>query len=102
MRFRGMGEAKSVALIAALELGARRREAEALTRKRISSSYDAFYFMQPLMADLPHEEFWVLFLNRSNRVIKRECISRGGISGTVADIRLIFKMGIEVLASGII
>ncbi len=102
MKFNGIGEAKAISIIAALELGKRRKEEEPSKRQKITSSKDAFEIMHPLLQDLPHEEFWVLLLNRSNSIIDKIKISVGGISGTVADIRLISKPAIEKLASGII
>jgi len=102
VKFKGIGEAKAISIIAALELGRRRKESEAGKRERIITSTDAFNFFRPLMADLPHEEFWVVFLNRSNHIIKKELISRGGVSGTVVDSKIIFKAAIENLACSII
>lgn len=101
-RFRGIGTAKAVILAAAMELGRRRREEKGEEKKRVDSSEDVFELMQGKLADLPHEEFWVLFLNRANRLISRHLIGRGGISGTVADTRLIFKLAFEDLASSMI
>lgn len=100
--FKGMGEAKAITVMAALELGRRRKQADRLERDKVSSSKDVFEIMEPKLADLPHEEFWIILLNRSNKIIRKECISRGGITGTVADLRLIFKPAIESLATGII
>jgi len=102
MKFNGIGEAKAISIIAALELGKRRKEEEPSKRQKITSSKDAFEIMHPLLQDLPYEEFWILLLNRSNSVIDKIKISIGGISGTVADIRLISKPAIEKLASGVI
>jgi DNA repair protein RadC len=101
-KFKGIGEAKAISLIAALELGRRRKELSTTERLVIKSSNSAFVLMEEHLLDLPHEEFWVILLNRANAVIKKELISRGGISGTVADIRLILKTAIENLASSII
>lgn len=94
-QFKGIGEAKAITIIAATELG-RRRSAEtpeALTV--IKSSADVFAILQPLIGDLPHEEFWVLFLNNSNRVIHKTRLSQGGITQTVVDVRLLFKTALE-------
>jgi len=102
MKFKGIGEAKAISIIAALELGRRRKETETAERKKIGSSKDAYELMYGSLVDLPHEEFWVIFLNRANQVIKKERISAGGITGTVADVRMIFKMGVENLTCGII
>lgn len=101
-KFKGVGEAKAVTIAAALEIG-RRRTDESLEEKiKISSSKHAYSILKSKLSDLPHEEFWVLYMNRSNSLIKKECISKGGISGTVVDIRLILKPAIECLASSII
>lgn len=102
MRFKGIGEAKAISLIAALELGRRRKTAGPLKRPRISGSQDAFSEIYSVMADLPHEEFWVVLLNRANEVISKKNMSKGGVSGTVVDAKIIFKMATEHLASAII
>ncbi len=101
-RFKGIADAKAIRIMAAFELGRRRNESGIVKRERIVTSMDANALIRHLLIDLPHEEFWVIYLNRSNAVIKKEMISRGGISGTVVDSRLIFKAAIESLASSII
>lgn len=101
-KFKGIGEAKAINIISALELGRRRKESEPEKRIHINSSNDVALIFQPLLGDLPHEEFWVLMLNRSNRVIDKQMVSQGGISGTVIDVRIILKAAIERLASAII
>lgn len=101
-KLHGIGTARAVTIIAALELGRRRRLAEAPEYPQIKCSKDVANILQPLLADLSHEEFWILFLNRSNRVINRMKLSQGGISGTVTDVRIVMKKAIEYLASGII
>lgn len=101
-KFKGVGEAKAVTIAAALEIGRRRKDETIEDKPKITSSAQAYHVLQPKLNDLPHEEFWVLYMNRSNLVIKAECISRGGISGTVVDVRLILKPAIECLASGLI
>lgn len=98
----GIGEAKAISIMAALELGRRKQQTEALERKKISSSSDAFAYFQPLIGDLPHEEFWVLILNRANKILGSERISSGGVSGTVADIKMVFKYALDNLSSAII
>ena len=102
MEFKGIGEAKAISIAAALELGRRRRVEETLELKKISSSKAVFDIMQPLIGELPHEEFWVLFLNNSNKVIHKSQLSKGGIAGTVVDVRLIFKMALEQNATSLI
>lgn len=97
----GIGEAKAVTIMAALELGRRRGNAD-LERAEIKQGRDVFNIMQPIIGDLPHEEFWVLFLNRRNHMIDRVLISSGGVSGTTVDVRIIMKKAIERLASTLI
>jgi DNA repair protein RadC len=99
---KGMGEVKAITIVAALELGRRRREAEGLKKDKITTSKDAFEILQPRMTDLPHEEFVVLMLNRANEVTGKYDLSKGGIAGTVVDPKLIFKAALEHLACGII
>lgn len=100
--FKGIGEAKAISIIAALELGRRRRGADALERKKITSSISVFELMQPVIGDLPHEEFWVVFLNNSNKVIQKNQLSKGGITGTLVDVRLVLKTALEVGATALI
>jgi DNA repair protein RadC len=102
LKIRGIGPARAVTISAALELGRRRNLAELPDANHIKCSKDVADIFQPLLSDLSHEEFWVLFLNRSNRVIDRMKLSQGGISGTVTDVRIVMKKAIECLASGII
>ncbi len=90
-RFKGMGPAKSVSLLAALEIGKRRRLAQQSERAVVRSSQDIYGIFHPLLCDLPHEEFWVLLLNQAARVIDRVRISRGGIDQTTADVRSILR-----------
>ncbi|MCG3166490.1 MAG: hypothetical protein POELPBGB_02269 [Bacteroidia bacterium] len=101
-KFKGIGEAKAISIIAALELGRRRNEQTTPERESITSSRQAFNLMHPLLADLPHEEFWLIFLNRANKVIKKQAISKGGVSGTVVDAKMVFKPAVENLASSLI
>ena len=102
MRFKGIGQAKAISITAALELGRRRQLSEVQPKESISSSRQAYKQLAPLVADLNHEEFWILLLNRSNVVISKERISIGGVSGTVVDGKIIFKKAIQALASSII
>ena len=101
-KLHGIGSARAVTIAAALELGRRRKLAEVPEVPQIKCSKDVADIFQPLLSDLSHEEFWILFLNRSNKVINRMKLSQGGISGTVTDVRLVMKKAIECLASGII
>lgn len=102
MNFKGIGEAKAITIIAALELGRRRRAEDSLELKKITSSKIVYEMMQPIIGELPHEEFWVLFLNNSNKVLSKSQLSKGGISGTFVDVRLIFKLALEIGATGLI
>lgn len=102
MKFKGIGEAKAVSISAALELGRRRSESSQDKVEKISSSKDVVAIFQPLLGDLLHEEFWILFLNRANRIIGKQQISMGGMSGTVADPRMIFKSALDKKALAII
>jgi DNA repair protein RadC len=102
MKVKGIGEAKAITIVAALELGRRRKEVDIEEKPKITTSKDAFDLIKGDLMDLPHEEFWVLLLNRANRVIKKKRVSEGGVSGTVADPKIIFKMALEELACGIV
>lgn len=102
MKIKGIGEAKAITIVAALELGRRRKEQDPEEKPKITSSKDAFDLLKGEMMDLPKEEFWVLLMNRANRVTKKKRVSEGGVSGTVADPKIIFKLALEELASGII
>lgn len=101
-RFKGIGEAKAISIVAALELGRRRKETCAGKTEKVITSRDAFNIMKPVMQDLPYEEFWLLMLNRANKLIRKEIVSRGGVSGTVVDPKIIFKLAMEHYASSII
>lgn len=101
-QFKGVGEAKAISIITALEIGRRRNSQEVLERAKITSSNDAALILQQQIGDLPTEEFWVMFLNQGNRIIKTEQISRGGITQTSVDVRIVFKRAIELMATAII
>jgi DNA repair protein RadC len=100
--FKGIGEAKAITIAAALELGRRRRTEEAEELKKITSSKVVFEIMQPIIGELPHEEFWILYLNNSNKVIHKAQLSKGGIIGTIVDCRIVFKTAFEQNATSII
>lgn len=100
--FKGIGEAKAITIVAALELGKRRKEAEVFSKKTITVSNDAFQYFLPTLGDLNHEEFWVLLLDRGNKIQDSFRISQGGISGTVIDVRIILKPALEKQSSNII
>ncbi len=101
-KFKGIGEAKAISIIAALELGRRRKDSEPDKRVKITSSQSAFDVIYPHLGDLNYEEFWVIFLNRANEVIGKESVSRGGVSGTVVDPKVVFKSAVQFPASAII
>lgn len=100
--FKGIGEAKALSIAAALELGKRRRAAESIEIKKITSSNDVFRILQPLIGDLYYEEFWVLYLNNNNQILHKKQLSRGGINGTVVDVRMVFQPAFEYHATAII
>ena len=100
--FKGIGEAKAISIIAAMELGRRRRELEVIELKQIGTSKSVFEIMQPIIGELQHEEFWILYLNYSNKVIAKSQLSKGGITGTVVDVRIVFKTALEQNATSII
>jgi DNA repair protein RadC len=102
MQFKGIGEAKAITIVAALELGRRRRVEETVELVKITSSKVIFDVMQPIIGELPHEEFWIVYLNNSNKVISKTQLSKGGITGTVVDLRLVFKMALEYGATSIV
>ena len=103
MKFKGIGEAKAITIVAAMELGRRRKLINEVPKRiKISSSADVYHLMKPELMDEPIEHFYVVLLNRNNQVIKKQLISRGGTSGTVADPKIIFKHALDALANGII
>lgn len=102
MQFKGIGEAKAITIVAALELAKRLQLSETKELTKIGSSADVCKLMQPIIGDLPHEEFWVLLLNNSNKVIYKMQLSKGGLTQTVVDIRMLFKTALEHLATALI
>lgn len=100
--YRGVGPAKAIVVIAATELARRSRFEKNSDIKRIRNSEDVFNFFEPLVSFVNHEEFWVLYLNRSNGILSYECLSKGGISGTVIDRRILFSHSLERKATSII
>ena len=102
MEFKGIGEAKAITIVAALELGRRRRGEEALEKNKITSSKSVFELMQPVVGELQHEEFWILYLNNSNKIIQKNQLSKGGITGTLVDVRLVLKNALQVGATSLI
>lgn len=101
-KIKGIGEAKAITIVSAFELGRRRTQTMAPKRLVIRSSDAVYEHMKPYLLDLPHEEFWVLLLNRANAIVKTSKISSGGIAGTVVDPRLLFREALENLANSII
>ncbi|WP_268123313.1 RadC family protein [Roseivirga pacifica] len=101
-QFKGIGEAKAIAIVSALEIGRRRNQSAPVERVKITGSKTAYDLIRPDLIDQPIEQFWVLMLARNNTVLHKRCISTGGVSGTVADPKIIFKKALEDLASGII
>lgn len=101
-KFKGIGPAKAITIAAAMELGRRRKESEPDEKPKVVTSGDAAAIFKPLLSDLPHEEFWVLLLNRNNLVIDKTMVSQGGLAGTVIDVRIILKMALDKLACSII
>ncbi len=102
MQFKGIGEAKAISIITALEIGKRRHFEEKDKHEKITSSKDVSIIMQPIIGDLEHEEFWVLYLNNSNKVLSKHQLSKGGLTATLVDIRLLFKRALELSAVGVI
>lgn len=102
LKHQGVGEAKAAVLVAALEIGRRRMCAPINERPKITCSEDVYLYMQSVMLDLPHEEFWILTLNRSNQILCKQKISQGGVSGTIADPKIIFNKALAHLASAVI
>ena len=102
MKFKGIGEAKAISIITALELGKRRQLESVLEKPKISSSKDVYNIMQPILGDLPHEEFWVIFVNNSNKVLAKTQVSKGGLTATIVDVRLLFKQALELAAVGVL
>lgn len=100
--FKGIGEAKAISIASALELGRRRKLEEPFELDKISSSKSVFEIMHPIIGDLMHEEFWVLYLNNSNKVVHKAQISKGGMAATIVDVRIVFKFALEHNAMSII
>ena len=100
--FKGIGDAKAITIQAAMELGRRRRLEAAVELQKITSSKIIFDIMQPIIGELAYEEFWIIYLNNANKIISKSQLSKGGITGTVVDVRLVFKTALELGAVGII
>jgi DNA repair protein RadC len=102
MKFKGIGEAKAISVVTALELGRRRREEDAIELLNIKESKTIFELMQPVIGELISEEFWIIYLNNSHKIILKSKLSSGGLTGTVVDVRLVFKKAVELNATAII
>lgn len=102
IKFKGIGEAKAISIITALELGRRRRLEEAMELPKITSSKTVFEIMQPLIGEIATEEFWIVYLNNSNKILHKSQLSSGGLTGTVVDVRLVFKKAVEINSTAII
>ena len=100
--FHGIGEAKAVTIIAALEIGRRRRGTESQKTAKINSSRDAFDILQPRIGDLEHEEFWILYLNNGNKVLHSALLSKGGLTGTLVDVRIVMRQALELGAIALV
>jgi DNA repair protein RadC len=99
--YKGIGEAKAITIVAAMELVNRKRF-EKVEKRKITSSKDVHEEMFPILIDKDQEEFWALFLNRKNAIIEKKKISMGGVGSTIVDLKIIFRYAIESLASGLI
>ena len=100
--FKGIGEAKAISIITALELAKRKQLETIAIKPKIASSKAVFQLMQPFIADLHHEEFWVLYLNNSSKVLAKHQMSKGGLTATIVDVRLLLKKALELSSLGII
>lgn len=101
-KFKGVGEAKAISIVSALELGRRRKETKEEQKIKITSSLDSYNVLKPFLLDLQHEEFWLILLDRSLNVIKTTRLSMGGIAGTLVDTKVVFRIALENYASYII
>lgn len=101
-KFKGIGEAKAISIVAAIELSRRRASSESSPKPQITCSKDAYTILRPILSDLQTEAFWILLLNRNNRVEAQKQISLGGVAGTVVDAKVVYKYAIESLASSIV
>ena len=102
LEYKGIGKAKAITIIAAMELGRRKSVAEPVKRASVRSSIDAFQIFYPLLCDIPHEELWIALTNHSGKVIEKHKVSQGGLSETSADLRFIMKAAIIATCHGII
>lgn len=101
-QFKGIGEAKAVSIISALEIGRRKRGEEVQKITKINSSRDAFELLRPRIGDLEHEEFWILYLNNANKVLHSALLSKGGLTGTLVDVRIVMRQALELGAIALV
>lgn len=101
-RFKGIGEAKAISIIAAFELGRRRKETISPNRVQVSTSIDVYEAILSRFKDLNHEEFWIVVLNRANKITSSHLVSKGGQAGTIADPKIIFNIALENHAASLI
>ena len=101
-KIKGIGQAKAISILAALELGRRRQQTESPQQRQITSSRIAYEILAPVLSDLNHEEFWAILVNRGNKVIKYKCLSVGGMAGTIVDSRQIFRWALQEHASAVV
>ena len=101
-KFKGIGQAKAITIAAAMEVGRRRQLSRIREKPQVTCSRDAFNAIAPMLMDLPHEEFWILLLNRANRILSREQISLGGVAGTVVDAKVVYRKALEGAACSIV
>lgn len=101
-RYKGIGMAKAATIIAAMEIGRRRKPMDFEQKSILRFSQDAYHYIRPFIADLEHEEFWVIYLAHGNRIKGCECLSSGGMDGTVIDVRMLFRNALDVKASNLI
>lgn len=94
-KYKGIGEAKAISIVAALEIGKRRKTSDALDRKKITQSSDLFELFEPILLDLNHEEFWVAFMNGANKVLDTKRLTQGGMRQTVVDVPMLLRIGLE-------
>ena len=102
MKFKGIGEAKAISVAAALEIGRRKAAQEIPEKEKVTSVNDLYKIFSQYLSDLQTEEFWAIFLNQKNHVIYKTQISKGGISGTLVDVRVIFRIAIEHFATSVV
>lgn len=100
-KFKGIGEAKAISIIAALEIGRRRNDTESKPPEHIGGSKDIYLVMKRHFIDLNHEEFWILLTNQANKVIAKELVSKGGLTATIADPKVIFGMALQHQATSV-